>query len=179
MFEIRPNILALLCIAALITSIVAAVTPGPLGPQGEIGPAGVQGALGEVGSAGPPGPTGPIGPKGPAGPKGDKGDTGGLSDQRVEVTHLANMVTSKSSVSPGDKLEVWGTAVFDSPSIWLFDSEGDWWELCDKASRNSENNSFDERVTIHEGTALGLAELSIRMPGSTDTYHTIPIMIED
>lgn len=176
MFETRPNVLALLCILALVMAIIAVVTPGPPGPQGEIGPAGVQGVPGAVGGAGPPGPTGP---KGSVGPKGDIGETGGLSDHRVEVLHLTSMATSKSSVSPEDKLEVWGTAVFEDFSIWLFDSEGTWFELCDRVSREGNNNSFDERVTIPEDTALGVAELSIRLPNSTVTYHTMPIMIED
>jgi len=72
----RLNVVALLCILALIMSTVAITTPGPQGPQGEPGPSGVQGVAGVPGMAGTAGTTGARGPIGPTGPKGLDGTDG-------------------------------------------------------------------------------------------------------
>lgn len=180
----RINVIGLLCILALIMSLVAVVTPGPPGLQGEPGPAGIQGVTGSTGTAGTtgigePGPQGLIGLQGPAGPKGDKGD---LSDHTVEVPHLTNLMVSDYVVRPGQRLYIYGTAVFWTIEIWLFTSgprpAGERWYKLGTANRNAENNTFSRRVYIPEDAAGGVAELSIRRLGG-QTYHCIPILIED
>ena len=72
----RVNWTAVLCIAALVLSVVAMITPGPVGPQGEAGPQGVQGEQGVMGPIGPRGEQGPQGLQGAQGPVGPQGASG-------------------------------------------------------------------------------------------------------
>jgi len=116
----RVNWTAILCIAALVLSVVAMITPGPVGPQGEAGPQGIQGEQGVMGPMGPrgeqgpqglQGSQGPVGPQGasglpgepglpgiqgPQGPQGEKGDTG-YSNIICDVESSALTVARKAA----------------------------------------------------------------------------------
>ncbi len=185
----RLNLLAMLCIVALIISVVAITTPGPQGLQGVAGPAGVQGvsgtpgmvgAAGAQGTSGPQGVPGLIGLQGPIGPEGIKGNEGVRGT--IEVSSLTSFAVSEYVVRPGQSIWVYGVALLGSSEveIWLFDSRGlpESWYLLGVAVRET-NNSFSKNVTIPDEVGSGVAELSIRLSGSSDTYRTLPILVED
>lgn len=96
---------AILAIAALVFSLIAAFSTnsdaaaprevmagptGPAGPPGDTGAQGDRGPKGDAGRAGPAGPTGPTGPRGLAGligatgPKGDTGSQGPAGTQGAQ-----------------------------------------------------------------------------------------------
>lgn len=91
----RLNVVALLCILALIMSLVAAVTPGPQGLQGEPG---VQGVLGVPGTAGAAGPSGTTGPPGPVGPRGSAGLDGASGADGTSFTWCGDWAYSATYV---------------------------------------------------------------------------------
>ncbi len=182
----RLNVVALLCILALIMSVIAMVTSGPQGLQGEPGPAGVQGvpgvagvggAAGAAGLPGTQGLQGLSGPQGLIGLTGNKGDTGDSGSKTVEVSRLATLIVSNVIVYRGGNVYVYGAAIFDNLSLHLLDSQGVWFNL-GSAVRNVANNTIGVTITIPYEAAVGVAELSTRLPGFEVTYQVIPILIE-
>lgn len=184
----RTGLVTIIAVVALLLGVMTYVVPGkqglqgPQGVSGEPGPRGVAGVSGPMGPQGVPGVQGVLGPMGPQGAtgtqglQGEKGDSGTL---HITGDHILATMSSPDVVAfLDDKITVIGAAFFHDPEIWLFDSDGDWFEL-GTATRNHANNTFQLRVKIPSAASIGVGEICAKKPDGKGTYITFPIMIED